>query len=437
MGKKQNQLLNKMLDRSIGPEIFSFSPFKLKKAETHILENGSPIHFIVSGTQPILRLEFIFPAGTWFEPSNGLSYLASKMILEGTQNRSAKDIANHIALFGAFIETQQGYENLNITLYVLEKHLDEILPLIDEIFTKSIYIETELANLKTLTSQSLKVSKEKNQFLASVNFRKVLFGENHPYGRQYWEKDIESVDRNQLIEFANSFINWNKCEFFVSGQFSISNVSSSINKFIEGSTSRFTETKFPKIDFVSSDTNLFLVERPTSLQSCIKYGCLTINRNNPDYIGLLILNEILGGFFGSRLMKNIREDKGYTYGIHSNVQTLMKSSYFVISTEVKKENTKDTLTEIEKEIETLKTNLISDQELKTVTSYMFGRFMNSINSPFALMDKFKTIYYSGLGYDYYDSFNYKLMNITPSDIKVLANKYFDHNNFSKVVIGAL
>lgn len=426
-----------MLDRTIGPEVHSFSPFKIKQAETRYLDNGSPIHFLVSGTQPILRLEFIFPAGTWFEPSNGLSYLASKMILEGTKYRSAKDIADQIALYGAFIETQQGYENLNITLYLLEKHLDDVLPVIDEIFTKSIFLEIELANLKSLTSQSLKVSKEKNQFLASINFRKALFGENHPYGRQYWENDIEMVNRNELVQFSNNFINWNKCQFFVSGQFSIPNVSNKINKFLKSSTCEYAETIFPKIDLISPDTDLLVIERKSSVQSCIRYGCLTINRNNPDYTGLLILNEILGGFFGSRLMKNIREDKGYTYGIHSHVQTLMKSSYFVISTEVKKENTHDTLIEIEKEIETLKTNFISDLELKTVTSYMLGRFMNSINSPFALMDKFKTIYFSGLGYDYYDSFNYKLMNVTPADIKVLANKYFDYNNFSKVVIGSL
>ena len=98
-----------MLDRTIGPEVHSFSAFKIKQAETQYLDNGSPIHFLVSGTQPILRLEFIFPAGTWFEPSSGLSYLASKMILEGTIYRSAKDIADQIALYGAFIETQQGF----------------------------------------------------------------------------------------------------------------------------------------------------------------------------------------------------------------------------------------------------------------------------------------------------------------------------------------
>ncbi len=426
-----------MLDRTISPEVHSFVPFKIKQAETLFLDNGTPIHYLVSGTQPIIRLEFIFPAGTWFEPSNGLSYLASKMILEGTINRSAKDIADQIALYGAFIETQQGYENLNITVYLLEKHLEVVLSLIDEIFTKSIFPELELTNLKSLTSQSLKVSKEKNQFLASVNFRKVLYGESHPYGRQYWENNIESVDRNDLIEFSKRYINWSTCEIFVSGQFTISSVTTKINKLIEKSQIIYSATKFPNIDFQSPDAGLLIIEKPSSLQSCIKYGCLTINRNNPDYIGLLILNEILGGFFGSRLMKNIREDKGFTYGIHSNVQTLMKSSYFLISTEVKKENTKDTLIEIEKEIEILKTKLISPTELNTVTSYMLGRFINSINSPFALMDKFKTIYYSGLGYDYYDSFNHKLNNITPTDIKRLANKYFDYNNFSKVVVGSL
>ena len=210
-----------------------------------------------------------------------------------------------------------------------------------------------------------------------------------------------------------------------------------MNNFFDEEAEKDSLLSLPGQDKPVSNTQQLLIEKHNALQSSLRLGCITIDRNNEDYIPFLVVNEILGGFFGSRLMKNIREEKGFTYGIHSSVNSLMDQTYFVISTDVKKECTKETIEEIYKEIEKLKTELISEVELKTVTSYMLGRLMNSLTTPFALMDKFKTIYFSKQKYEYYERYNNIVSNIGPEEVKAIANKYLQPEGFSKVIVGGI
>src|SRR5690606_8798304 len=160
-------------------------------------------------------------------------------------------------------------------------------------------------------------------------------------------------------------------------------------------------------------------------------------KEHPDFVKLLVVNEILGGYFGSRLMKNIREDKGYTYGISSAMVPLKNKGYFIIGTDVNKENTGNTLQEIYKEIETLQNSLVSEEELNTVRSFMVGSFLSEINTPFALADKFKGVHLYGLDYDFYDAYLHTVNNITSIEIQNLAHQYLQKDTFSEVVVGGL
>ena len=426
-----------MIDRSIAPESVDFASFEIKQAVSDCLENGIPTYYLQSGLQNILRLEFVFAAGSWFESSKGLSYLSSKMMVEGSKSKTAKEIAECIATYGAFIEIYSGFENVNFTFYLMEKHLSNLLPVISECIFEANIPEVELVNLKNITTQSLKVNKEKSQFLASAEFRNVLFSEAHPYGRQYWEEDIASISKNTISDFVKEFFTLDKLEIFVSGQFDLSRTKNQLNKYFGQKSVEKVLGSSIQDKRIHVDKKDSLILKTDSVQSSIRLGCQTIQKNVPDYIPLTIANEILGGYFGSRLMRNIREEKGLTYGIHSSLHTLKHGAYFVISTDVKIENTYQAIEEIKKEIKILQLELVSEKELETVKSYMLGRFMNSINTSFSLMDKFKALHYSSLNYGFYNDYVQSINRVTSIDVQKMANRYFDLSKISQVVVGQL
>jgi predicted Zn-dependent peptidase len=183
-----------------------------------------------------------------------------------------------------------------------------------------------------------------------------------------------------------------------------------------------------------TEKSVFL-HKEGALQSAIRIGRRIITRSHPDYPGLSVLNTLLGGYFGSRLMSNIREDKGYTYGIGSAVVSLSAAGYFFISTEVGADVTSAALDEIYKEVELLRREAVDQEELAMVRNYMMGSFLKGIDGPFALIDRFKTIHLSGLDYDYFDRYLRTLESIGPEELKDLAVRYFDRNDLCELVVG--
>ena len=171
------------------------------------------------------------------------------------------------------------------------------------------------------------------------------------------------------------------------------------------------------------------------LFSLLFMGMPLINRTHPDFPSVQVLNTVLGGYFGSRLMANIREDKGYTYGIGSGMSSLKHAGTLFIATEVGAEVCKATLTEIEKEINILKTELIPEKELALVKNYLLGSLLGSLENVFSHADKFKTLYFAGLGYEYYDRYTEVIKTINAYELLKLANQYLDFDKFYKVIVG--
>nr|WP_262886706.1 insulinase family protein [Mucilaginibacter humi] len=179
----------------------------------------------------------------------------------------------------------------------------------------------------------------------------------------------------------------------------------------------------------------YYVEKPEALQSAIRMGTPFINREHPDFPAVQVLNTVLGGYFGSRLMNNIREDKGYTYGIGSGITSYKQGGALFIATEVGADVCKAATIEIEKEINLLKTELIPEDELNLVRNYMLGSLLGSLENVFSHADKFKNLYFSGIGYEYYDRYTNIVKNVTAEELLRLADTYLDYNGFYKVIVG--
>ena len=425
-----------MLDRKLAPHYQVIDKIDILQVKTHHLDNGLALHILNAGEQPLLRLEMIFPAGNYYEIKNATSYFTIKMLGEGTQKRSSREIISFVDQFGAFIDFNHGVDRVSISLYALTKHLESILPILTELITLPTFPEKELENLKNITLQNLRVNKEKNNFLASKKFREQLFGDTHPYGRNLNEEVIEQLQRTDLQDYFERCYQGQKFDLLVVGKIE-DNIIQQLKKHF--STLKFNAPSPEKNLNVlppNQQTNrTHKIVKEASLQSSIRLGQRLFTKNHPDYFKMMVTNEIFGGYFGSRLMKNIREEKGYTYGIYSNIVVFNKQGYWVVGTDVKKEFTQNTLDEIHKEALKLRSELIDQKELETVRNYILGSFAGSLSTPFDLADIFKSVYFNNLEYSFYDQYVHAVKSITPEEILETAQKYLHTEDMLAVVVG--
>lgn len=422
------------LNRAVAPQIAELIPFSITRAKTIKLTNGIKLHYIKSGAQPLVKLEIIFHAGNYQETQRGISFFTAKMLKEGTKTMTNKEIANKIAFYGANLEFIAGLDKITVSAIVLIKHFNAILPILVEIIEESVFSEKNLEAIKNIYLQQFMISKEKTSYVATGLFKQTIFGASHPYGYFISEDDINRIQTKDCISYYNSFIKNCNFEIIASGMIT-DDILTQIDKFFGVKSNKISAQNGTLIR-PRPENKLNLTETKTNaVQSSLRIGKRLFTRNHPDFLKITVLNEVLGGYFGSRLMKIIREEKGLTYSIYSQVVTHINDGYFVICSDVKKELLSDAITEIYFQLELLKNEKIGNEELKTVKNYMIGSFFNSINTPFALSDKFKTLYFNGLNYDYYDNYIANINKITATNLQSLANKYFDTSGFAQVVVG--
>lgn len=422
-----------MINRTIAPEFKQIEEISLIQASPRLLDNGIKLFVVDAGAQELVRLEFIFRNVNWDESRPLQAYATNALLIEGTSRLSSFEISESIDSYGAFIQPEYSFDYSSFTLYTLSKHLDSVLPIIKEILTEAVFPQEELDTLVRNQKQKLLVSLEKNDVVTRRVFNNSLFG-NSTYGYLVEAEDYDKIDRAQLLEYYRKAYQPNNCTIIASGkvdQFTVSKINSHFGSDWD-KDSDFTINSF---HFPQTAGGVFYTEKPDSLQSAIRMGQISVTRTHTDFPGLQFLNTVLGGYFGSRLMANIREEKGYTYGIGSAQVSLLNAGYFLIASEVGADVCSSTMTEIEKEINLLKTELIPVDELELVRNYMLGSFLGSLENAFSHAEKFKSIFLSGLDYDYYTRYIQVIKKISSEDILNLANTYWQFDRFNKVITG--
>ncbi|HEV7351005.1 pitrilysin family protein [Telluribacter sp.] len=423
------------LDRTIAPSYRIIRSIHLPEAETVTLDNGIALHAINIGEQPVVRLECIFEAGTWYESQPGASYFAIKMLPEGTVSRSSAGISEAFDYVGAFTEMTHSADRSGIVVYCLARFLPEVLPLVQELIASATFPEKEWEDLSNITLQNLRVNQEKNAFLATRYLRSSLFGSEHPYGRSQSEEQINQLSREAAQAHYEQHIRNSRYRIILSGQVGQSEIGL-VNQYLGQIQGLLPPTEADAaLTGLPAGASTELVEKADSLQSSIRVGKPLFTRKHPDYFRLLVTNEILGGYFGSRLMKNIREEKGLTYGISSSVVTLRHAGYFTIGTDVKKEFTQQTLDEIRKEIQVLQTQPVPDDELQNVKNFMAGEFAGSLNTAFEVADRQKILLLDELPADFFEQYINQIHATTAEDILQMANQYLPVDDMTEVVVG--
>jgi len=419
-----------MLDRKTAPGHAEINSFTLPSPEITLLSSGVPMFILRGLTQRVVKVELIFKAGKWFESKKGLSHFTATMLEKGTVYRTSFEIADFFDRHGASIEISPGFDFISVSLYSLTKNITTVLPLFLELVTSSVFPEDELTIQKEIFNQSLKINNEKTSYVASKLIRQQLFGKFHPYGNTIEEEDIYQLSREDLSDFFYDHFSLN--QVFVVGSLDepLLTFLTSELAVIPTSTGKQTSPTFT----VSQGESVTYLEKANSIQSSIRLGKKTINRNHEDYPALVLINHIFGGYFGSRLMKNIREDKGLTYGIYSSLNNLKNDAFFVIAADVNRNNKDLSIFEIRKELSVLCDKTVGLQELQTAKNHLLGNIQLEIANPFSVIDKIKTLSLYELGDNFYNNLFLNILDINEKALQRVANEYLG-DNILEVAVG--
>jgi zinc protease len=419
-----------MPDRTTAPAYVQSVSFDLLQPNLKRLPNGVDLFLIHGGAQEVMKIEMLFKAGRWFETQWAASYFTSHQLNKGTPHKSSFDIAQLFDRYGAHLEVNAGLDNVSISLYTLNKNLQPVLALLREILQEPVFPEKELEQAKAIYIDNLKVNHEKTSFLASKHFRKSLFGESHPYGKEIEEADVAALQHAHLDSYFNTF--FHDFAVFVSGKISPIQEKELTDVFAAWKTQR---SPAKALEPVSPTPAHLHIEKEGSVQSSIRMGKHSVLRTDPDYVNAIFVSHLLGGYFGSRLMKNIREEKGLTYGIHASIHPMKHGSYLVIGADVNKENVNLTVEEIRKELRRLRLEKISQDELDTARNHFIGSLQSELTTPFAHADKLKTIYLFGLDTNYYQRMITTLLNLDHEQIIETAEQHFHEEKFFEIAAG--
>lgn len=423
-----------MLNRTVAPASNQVDHISLIKP-THVkYNNGCNLFYFNSGDQELVRIEWIFGNLRFNADKPLLNMAVNAMLTEGTKNLDAAEIADKIDYYGAFFQVDYGYDNCTVTLYSLNKHLADTLPVVYDVLNNSIFPEKEIETFKVTHQQKLQIGLQKNDVLARRHFNRALYGDTI-YGYAAGVEDYNQLNQPDMQAHFKQMYQPSNCTILVAGKIDDTLLGLMGDNFDKSWTDNQQTADTSQPELKSSAKKSYFIDKPDALQSAIRMGTPTINRAHPDFPAVQVLNTVLGGYFGSRLMANIREDKGYTYGIGSAMTSLKQSGSFFIATEVGADVCKAALTEIEKEVTLLKTELIPEEELSLVRNYMLGSLLGSLENVMSHADKFKNIYFAGLDYDYYEYYTQTIKSITSQQLLQLANRYLDYDGFYKVIVG--
>ena len=385
-----------MINRSLQPEIQDLDNLTVPLPRRTTLSNGIPLAIIDAGEQDVVRMDILFAGGRWQQAHKLQALFTNRMLREGSRKYTAADIAEKLDYYGAWLELSSSSEYAYITLYSLNKYFAETLEIIESILKEPTFPEKELNTVLDANIQQFLVNSSKVDFLAQRSLLKTLYGPGHPCGRLIEETDYRLVTPDMLREFYNEYYHSDNCAVFLSGIFT---------------------------------------EQDDALQSAVKLGTVTIPRQHPDYLKLRVLMTLFGGYFGSRLMSNIREDKGYTYGISAGTMFYPDSGILLISTETDNEYVEPLIREIYHEIDKLHTGTVSEAELSMVRNYMLGEMCRNYESPFSLADAWMFIHTSGLDDAYFTRSLQAVKEVTPEEIRELANRYLCKETLKEVIAG--
>ncbi len=427
-----------MLSRTTPPLIKDPVEFsvKLPSCKVHKLSNGVEVHALKMGSEDTMMISWVFYAGNCFEEKKNVAAATNFMLKSGTSRLSSFEINEHFEFYGSYLNRHCYNETSEIVLHCLNKHIDKLIPIVGELITDSVFPEKELDIYVQNSKQKLEVSLQKSEFVASRLIDAHLFGEEHPYGKYSLQTDYSALNKDDIAKFYDQYYKNGRCIIFAAG-----NLPDNLIDLLEESfgktalSSHHGANKNIIYNFQpSAQKKQMLINDAQGVQAAIRIARHFPNRHHPDFAKVMVLNNIYGGFFGSRLMGNIREDKGYTYGIYSYLLNHIERSAWLISTEAGRDVSAATVAEVYEEMKTLREEKIDEEELKMTRNFMIGTILGDLDGPFQVLGRWKNLILNNLDENYFYAAIDTIRNISAEELQELAKKYLVPDDFYELVV---
>ena len=421
------------LDRSKAPSFTLPSEFSLPAPQQLPLNGGRTLYFFSTPGIDAVKLEVIGKSGRTLLPLTHalVPSFTLQMLQEGTFRTTSQELAEFFDYHAAEVHPYLSYSQEGMSLLSIKKHLLTLLPTFFSLFSEASFPIENLEKRKSQRRLSLKLDQEKSASRASQLFKTSLFGPKHPIGQEITEAHIDAINPELLQEYYRKHL-WKECDVFLCGDFAAEELRILITQLnqlpLKNEPQQLVETAPMPTPIPNED-------RADALQSSIRVGSWSISKTHVDYPALAVFNTLLGGFFGSRLVKNIREDKGHTYGISSSLVEVRGHAYWMVAADVKKAHLKEVLNEIDKEIQQLCTVPVEADELEVLRNYLIGQLFTKFSSPFDLSDQFKAVHFSGLDFSFYESRLDFLKKFTAEDLLSIGKRYYSAPPLVEISVG--
>jgi zinc protease len=397
------------------------------------LKNGIPVYMLKSGSEPVVKLEILFRSGRAFEKAMQASRFTCQMLMEGTISMNSEAISEHFDYYGSSLATNMTMDHTGLTLHCLEKHTEVLFPLLSEILINPQFPELELAKAKKNAKERLLLDLSKNDFVAYRELTTALFGSKHPYGYNSDANTIDAIQRSTLQEHFERTHNAQNCIIFISGLVSERTLSLLDQYFSEIPQGVLVNPQDMAIE--ANSGNNFKFPSKNKHQVALRLGKRLFPRNHPDFNSLYVLNTILGGYFGSRLMAQIREEMGYTYNIYSSLDTMLYDGAFIISMETDREFLDESRAQIYQEMKRLCEFEVKKSELNMVRNYLLGYLLTALDGPLHASELIKGLIMEGASLESFDQLVDCIMHISGSDLLTVAQNYLNEKGMTEVIVG--
>ncbi|MFM8450252.1 MAG: M16 family metallopeptidase [Haliscomenobacter sp.] len=423
-----------MPNRARAPRTFPVRHIDFPVVQELRLDNGFPLLVLHSDTQEVTRVDVVFHAGRPYEQKNLVARATAAQIREGTRKHTSAEVAEHFDYYGSEFSAPFQLDTANLSLVALNKHLESVLPVFSEILHSPAFPEAELAHFIQRNQQKLLVDLSQNDVIAYRQITEMIFGSAHPYGYNSTPDMYAALTSADLQAHHQRTYSANNGVVFASGwvdEHAIRLLNDTLGQAVAGGVEAT-----PLIPVSDSMPVRQRLHHPRSQQTAIRIGRRLFNRHHPDYHKMYVVNTLLGGYFGSRLMSSIREEKGYTYNIYSSLECMRFDGYFYIATETGNEVAEKALQQIYEEIAGMQEHLVSQKELNLAKNYLLGGMLSQIDGPFNTMDLVRSLTLESLDLSFFQEAVAAIREITPEEVRDLARKYLGRDQMWEILVGA-
>ncbi|MBO4588080.1 MAG: insulinase family protein [Bacteroidales bacterium] len=422
-----------MIDSRLIP---SEADLKTLLPQRRTLPGGNSMYLFPSKSVDILKLDFIFNAGGASQPKRLCAGAVRDLLLEASERYNSRQVAELFDRLGVAMDRQATSSTVKLTVYVLKKYAAEVFPVLSDLLLHPVIGQDEFDVLMAKRRQTLLNAELKTNMMARNLFYEAVYGKDHPEGVYAKPDDVQKLSLADVRGYADQRFSLADATLVLAG-----NYDDEILKLLDECfsiptpRSNLSNTLNSKLKIQSSKLKI-RHSIPSSVQTTLRVGrILPIEWDDPDYPMFMILNTVLGGYFGSRLMTNIREEKGYTYGIYSMSNMVRGSSVFYVTSDVASEYTEPALKEIYHELDMLRREPVSEDELNLVCNYMAGDFLRSIDGIFERSERFYNMLDTLIDERFTTNLLNALQTATPAKLKELAERVFDKRELTEVIVG--